>query len=189
MFEHIYAAKHSVDNRDALKNSDLCGCYRCGAIFEPSEIDQWVHEDENGVEVTATCPRCSIDSILPESAGFLLTNDLMTKMHNYWFELVHHYTPEELVEDSTIKVLNKYYLRPKGFRVDVVKDETDDRKYLFLEGKQEFYNTKNPKEMLIKVGQLLPDSDVEIETEETILDGKNILREKMIIHLHQQIPD
>ena len=189
MFEHIHAHKYTIENRELLKDSDLCGCCRCHWIYEPNEIDQWVHENENGIEVTATCSRCGIDSVVPEKAGYILTNELLKKMNNYWFELVKHFTPEQLVEQANIELLNKYYLRPHGFRIKIENQSESDPAYVVFEGLEDFYKTNNPKELLIKVAQLLPDSDVTIEYVETQKgDGKD-QTESMVIHIHQQIPD
>ena len=49
MLEHIHAHHYTSGNRESLKKSDLCGCIGCRWIYEASEIDEWCHEDENGV--------------------------------------------------------------------------------------------------------------------------------------------
>ena len=95
MFEYIYAHKHASWNRKVLQQSDLCGCIGCRSIYPASEIFQWHQEDENGVEQIAICARCNIDTILPDKAGYLLTTEFLTKMHNYWMEPVKEYSATE----------------------------------------------------------------------------------------------
>ena len=83
MFEYIYAHKHTSWNRKLLQQSELCGCIGCRAIYPASEIFQWHQEDENGVEQTAICARCNIDGVIPDEAGYLLTNDILMKISIY----------------------------------------------------------------------------------------------------------
>lgn len=76
-------------NRQALLESDLAGCfYRC-ALFPASTVSDWV--DGRQVEtgelddgITALCPQCGIDSVLP-SSRVPLTADLLTAMRDHWF--------------------------------------------------------------------------------------------------------
>ncbi len=189
MFEYIYAHKHTSDNRKALQESNLCGCIGCRWIYEANEISEFHGEDEHGVEQTAICARCNVDGVLPDKAGYLLTNDFMTQMHNYWMEAVKEYSPAELVEESNIEYLNTYYLRPKGFRIEIKNHKKESTNYLVYEGNEEFYKTNNPKELLIKVAQLLPDSDVCISTDDTSVENGKDLQETMTISIHYQISE
>jgi hypothetical protein len=187
MFEHIHAHLYTAGNRKLLEKSDLCGCIGCRWVYEASEIDEWHHEDENGVGQTAICARCNIDGVVPDDAGYLLNWDFMTRMNNYWLQQVHEYTPEEIVKESTIESLNRS-LWQKGFRIEINDERKPERYYLLYEGKEEFYFTKNPKELLIKIAQLIPDSDVIIETKEITEGDEKILKETMLIRIHQQTP-
>jgi hypothetical protein len=189
MFEYIYAHKYTSWNRKVLQQSELCGCIGCRAIYPASEISQWHQEDENGVEQTAICARCNVDGVIPDKAGYLLTNDFLMKMHNYWMEPVKKYSPTELVEESTIDYLNKWYLRPKGFRIEIENEPKPNRNYLVYEGAEELYKTNNPKELLIKIAQLLPDSDVHIETQDISVGEERISQDTLKIHIHYQIPE
>lgn len=71
-----------IRNREALQRVGRCGCFYCLAIFDPEEIGEWI-EDEGGD--TALCPRCEIDSVLPESGEYPLTKDFLRRMYDYWF--------------------------------------------------------------------------------------------------------
>ena len=83
--------KYSSHHRELLAHSDRAGCFYCGAIFNPTEIMDWV--DEQQVEtgstedgVTALCPRCGIDAVLPAAAPIALDEDVLSAMHRHWFE-------------------------------------------------------------------------------------------------------
>jgi hypothetical protein len=83
---HTYSSK----NRQLLGKSVLAGCFYCCNTFSPSEIQDWV--DGKQVEtgelddgITALCPRCGIDSVLPEGIPFHLDGALLAEMHEYFF--------------------------------------------------------------------------------------------------------
>ena len=61
-------AKNSIRHRDAIIQSNLCGCYYCEKTFKPEEILDWVDESSEYPDGnTALCPYCGIDSVLPSS--------------------------------------------------------------------------------------------------------------------------
>ena len=77
-------------NRDALAQTSLAGCFYCCEIFAPAEIKDWV--DGRPVEtgstadgITALCPRCGIDAVLPEMRDVALSKDLLVEMRAHWF--------------------------------------------------------------------------------------------------------
>jgi hypothetical protein len=39
----------------------ICGCYYCLATFPSGDIHEWRDDSQ-----TAVCPRCGIDSVLPD---------------------------------------------------------------------------------------------------------------------------
>lgn len=79
--------KYSTRNRERVEQSAQCGCFYCLATFPPVEIRNWVDLPEGGDrEVTALCPRCGIDAVLPDSVpGAPLTPGLLDAMRQYWF--------------------------------------------------------------------------------------------------------
>lgn len=79
------AHKHSSNHRAEISGSASCGCFYCCATFAPSAIEDWVDEDDAGVGRTALCPRCGIDSVLGDKAGFPLTHAFLELMKSYWF--------------------------------------------------------------------------------------------------------
>jgi hypothetical protein len=54
---HIAAHKHSSRHRTEVLASERCGCFYCLAIFDPSDIPDWVdeshHKDGGGKPVRA----------------------------------------------------------------------------------------------------------------------------------------
>lgn len=77
----IAAHSFSIDNEPMLRRDKRCGCFYCLRIFDPSEIVEWVEDEEK----TALCPYCGIDSVIGESAGYPLTRAFLEKMSHYWF--------------------------------------------------------------------------------------------------------
>jgi hypothetical protein len=78
-------------HRDLLAKSEAAGCFHCGAIFAPSEIVDWIDEPpapQSGSVtaggVTALCPRCGMDAVLP-SVTVTLSSELLVQMANHYF--------------------------------------------------------------------------------------------------------
>lgn len=61
--DHIQAHDHCSHHREGLLASARSGCFYCGAVFPPAEIQEWVDE-QDGVGQTALCPRCDIDAVI-----------------------------------------------------------------------------------------------------------------------------
>ena len=80
------AHKKSSKHGDEVLKSESCGCFHCLSIFKPSEISDWVDEDENGIGQTALCPKCGIDSVLGSNSGYPVTEiGFLKEMKSYWF--------------------------------------------------------------------------------------------------------
>jgi hypothetical protein len=75
------ARRSSSRHRGFVEQSDLCGCFYCIQVFPPSEIR--VGADSDGV--TAICPKCGIDPVLPGAAGFPLSRAFLSNMNRHWF--------------------------------------------------------------------------------------------------------
>jgi hypothetical protein len=80
--DHVLAREHSNRNRDEILASMLCGCFYCTSVFKPSDVVDWVN-DEQGE--TAICPKCGIHSVLGDRAGYPLSEDFLRRMHDRWF--------------------------------------------------------------------------------------------------------
>jgi hypothetical protein len=83
--DYIKAAKFASNHRQSLVNDKVCGCYYCLEIFSPSEIVEWSSESDDEIDVTATCPHCSIDSVISESSGYPITKEFLKEMQKFAF--------------------------------------------------------------------------------------------------------
>ena len=75
------AHKHSSHNKDELEASTKLGCFYClGNNFQVEDIKKWIDDGD-----TAVCPCCGIDSVIGDSSGFDINQDLLEKMCQRWF--------------------------------------------------------------------------------------------------------
>lgn len=81
-FETAHA--HSANHRSAIESSDRCGCFSCKKTFPSEEIGEWADSDGE-LGQTALCPRCGIDAVIGDSAGYELTAAFLAAMHRRWF--------------------------------------------------------------------------------------------------------
>jgi hypothetical protein len=51
---------NSRHNRSRMAPGTNCGCFYCQTIFLAEEVSRWVDD-----ELTALCPRCGVDAVLP----------------------------------------------------------------------------------------------------------------------------
>ncbi len=77
----IKAHDFSANHKGTLLKDKKCGCFYCQKIFNPEKIEEWI-DDISG---TALCPYCGIDAVVGESSGFLITDEFLKEMHDYWF--------------------------------------------------------------------------------------------------------
>jgi hypothetical protein len=54
------------------------GCFCCARTFPALAVTEWWSGD-------AVCPRCGIDGVLPDAAGFPLDRDFLLAMRQRWF--------------------------------------------------------------------------------------------------------
>lgn len=69
--------RKSTANMSTMDSSGQCACFHCLERYPFSEILEVV-DDRDGL--TAVCPKCDIDSVLPD-----VPQDLLEAMHEYWF--------------------------------------------------------------------------------------------------------
>lgn len=83
----LKAHHYSSGNKPALEKDELCGYFYCLKVFYPKEITEYIQNDDVAIdkEGTALCPYCGVDSVLPQSSGFPLTNEFLKRMHRKWF--------------------------------------------------------------------------------------------------------
>lgn len=70
-------------NRELVLASTDCACIYCLAVFPASSIRLWT-DGSRRFGRTALCPRCGIDSVLPDAAGFPLTPIFLQAMQARW---------------------------------------------------------------------------------------------------------
>ena len=74
------AHKYSSNHRRELEKDNICGCFFCLKIYNPTEIEEWTDGGK-----TAICPKCDIDSVIGESSGFPITKEFLIAMNKKWF--------------------------------------------------------------------------------------------------------
>lgn len=80
------AHEYSNNNKSELVRDPVCGCFYCLRIFKPSEIKEWILEDNDcDHRGTAICPYCGIDAVVGESSGDPITDEFLSEMHSAWF--------------------------------------------------------------------------------------------------------
>jgi hypothetical protein len=80
--QHIKnAPSMTMRNRNAVEESEVCGCYYCLSVFSKHDIVDWTDNSQ-----TAICPKCNVDSVLAQSHGISLEQDVLQKIHDYWFK-------------------------------------------------------------------------------------------------------
>ena len=80
---HKFSACHEFK----VKNSEVCGCFYCTQFFLSEDIEEWVNDDfkDGRKGKTALCPKCGIDSVLPEVDDFTLNLKLLEDMNAEYF--------------------------------------------------------------------------------------------------------
>jgi hypothetical protein len=81
---------YSSLHRHLFAESDFAVCFYCRSRFAPSEVQDWidgkqVETGETDDGLTALCPRCGIDAVLPSAAPIRFDDALLEEMHAYWF--------------------------------------------------------------------------------------------------------
>lgn len=74
------APMFALHNRTLVEESEVCGCYHCLAVFSKHDITQWTDDHR-----TALCPACSVDAVVPQTAGVVLDADTLRSVQQHWF--------------------------------------------------------------------------------------------------------
>ena len=80
--DYIKAHDYSSNHRKIIEKDKICGCFYCLRIFSPTEIIEWIEDNQDD---TAICPYCGIDSVIGQSSGFPISREFLEKMQNHWF--------------------------------------------------------------------------------------------------------
>lgn len=73
------AAEYNKNHRNLLEFNKEAGCYYCCNFFLVSDVKEWIDK-----ETTALCPKCWIDSVIPNVNNSLTVN-ILKAMYEYWF--------------------------------------------------------------------------------------------------------
>jgi hypothetical protein len=73
-------AAGSFQNRDQVTAARVCGCFYCLATFPGAAVQAWVDDGK-----TALCPRCGVDSVLPD----VVDDASLRSLHHHRFEVVY----------------------------------------------------------------------------------------------------
>ncbi len=79
-----YRSAHRAcfSNRAAVEKSAMCGCFYCLSVYPASEIASWIDDDGGD---TAECPKCGIDSVIPDASGVPIDANFLKNMKRWWF--------------------------------------------------------------------------------------------------------
>ena len=68
--------KLSFKNREQLSNEEKLCCFYCKSYFQFADIEEWADG-----QLTALCPECSIDSVIP-----YVDKQILNTMYHEYFE-------------------------------------------------------------------------------------------------------
>lgn len=71
---------YSSHNKKLIDASEKCHCFYCKSTFVKNEITKYTDNGE-----TALCPKCNIDSILPDSIDEIIDENVILEMNEYWY--------------------------------------------------------------------------------------------------------
>lgn len=72
---------HSFKNRAEIARSLICYCIHCEEASASGQVKEWVDDGE-----TALCPKCGVDALIGNAAGYEMTEPLLKEMHDFYFE-------------------------------------------------------------------------------------------------------
>ncbi len=79
-FDQKAAHKRCTKHRHVMEKSETAGCFYCLEVFPTGEVKEWTDG-----QTTALCPKCGIDSVIPSTPDFPVTEDVLKQMEAYWF--------------------------------------------------------------------------------------------------------
>ncbi len=87
--ERQYNIIHSYcfANRKLLKRYKDCICLYCGKEYPYTKVSNWVKDEP---ELTAICPFCSVDAVVPKTVEnkvdkFTVTKEIQEAIKKYYF--------------------------------------------------------------------------------------------------------
>lgn len=77
--------KYCTFNKELIKKSKKCYCFYCKSTIDVEDMLKPTVQYIDGGK-TALCPKCGIDSIIPDATGEEITDKVIDEMYEYWFE-------------------------------------------------------------------------------------------------------
>lgn len=75
------APMSAFKNKQFVETSQTCGCYHCLKVIQTKDIEFWTDDDE-----TALCPKCTLDTLIPESTGIPIDQESLVAIKNHWLK-------------------------------------------------------------------------------------------------------
>ena len=72
---------YSFENGEDLKNSETASCFHCLSTY-PVGLIMYCTEEKSG-KVTAICPKCDIDSVIPGNKN--VTPEQLKELQQHYF--------------------------------------------------------------------------------------------------------
>lgn len=80
--------KYCRFNRDLIEKSNKCYCFYCKSTLDAKDLLKPTVQYINGGK-SAICPKCGIDSILPDAIDEKITKEIIDDMYERFFERWH----------------------------------------------------------------------------------------------------
>lgn len=80
------AHKASRYNKVNIENSRIAGCFHCLEFVPAREVVEYVSNRDKVPNITACCPYCGIDSLIPDNSYISITKGFLRCMRKYWFD-------------------------------------------------------------------------------------------------------
>ena len=71
---------YSTHNKKWVDTADQCYCFYCKRRINAADITEYADDGQ-----TALCPKCGVDSLLPDSIEEAVDAITVSLMHEYWF--------------------------------------------------------------------------------------------------------
>ncbi len=78
----VKAREYSMEHGEGINDSKHCGCFHCGAIFQPLSITECFGDNKDW---TAFCPTCDIDAVIGDASGYPIIPEFLAAMKARWY--------------------------------------------------------------------------------------------------------
>lgn len=104
MNELLAAFRYTTNNYAQIEASALCGCCSCVQVYPAEEVAAWTGLEMTNLDdpkaianQTALCPRCGMEAVLGDKAGFPINAQFLGRMNEAWFQrtLIRKPTPKK----------------------------------------------------------------------------------------------